>query len=757
MSVKYEVDVEKLRDITGENKNYQCPDELKKKRDRINGMIENNVMFCTLITGYRGTGKTTFVNSIVNNLPQNVVTVVINVAKYKDYEVFIKRFIRELFLQYRVDEENGQEKPESIKQLYLHTFYDLKNINSLEIKKDEEKGLKQCKKKIVTGKVNINLQKILTFLICMVFDFFALWITDKTGQQILGWIAVFITTVLYIFNNIKISTEYQFDNEKIFDQSRKENRIEEKKIYIENLYDDEIAEYHLFNIIRETSIKHKRQLLLVLDEMDKIVEDEKLQRIFSELKPLFLSNYCNVIVVAGKNVDSLLFYEEGKEDSVIDSLFTHQIYVPLCTLDENKLFVERLFTKESHSHIIKSREAQSYLKKIVIRANGNRRKAINLFLGDLVWENEKAYIYLDDDNSNKGFDKLYDVIVKMEEFILSLYEDEKSDEAIYYTYQLLNYIRKQKSSEFNKEQIVELCGVKEEKRTLYIELCSELLKTMEAEKLLYCTNEKYVWIHENNEEKGMRVNYSEISENMALLKELERLFVRFGQVFNVTPRAIKCIRFFFGRKVIQRDEFVKLKECVWISNKIENKNIDDNRLQTLYDNLGELKRKKALWAQELLCLTIKEYSSYDAILLKDIIQKTGMDSWKYHYKRYDAILYDSKKNKILVTEFKFYRNYISGINSRILELLNEMQVVNNQCKRKAIKIEFLLVFLVDGIVPTVRKLLKESIEVVMKEVDQNKEIDVEFLNNMHIEVIALDDTFNNDMSHMLEHLKNTNM
>ena len=749
MSNKYEVDIEKLRDITGESRSYLCPEGLKSEKDRLKGMINNNVMFCALISGYRGTGKTTFVNHIIGNLPEDVITVVINAAKYTNYEVFIKRFIRELFLQYKVDRRKGKDKPESIKQLYLHTFYNLKDTNSLELKRDNENKYEQCKKKTVTGRISINLQKISGFILSMVFSSFVLWASNKIGQQFLGIISAFMTIFLYIFNNIKISTDYQFDDEKNYSHNQKENSTEGKKILIENLYDDEIAEYHLFNALKETSIKEERQLLLVLDEMDKIESTDELRKIFRDLKPLFLSKYCNVIVVAGKNVDTLLYEEEGREDSVIDSLFSQKIYVRLSTLDENKLFIENLFTEKSHMQVVKNNTAQSYMRRTVILANGNRRKLINLLLADIVWENNKPYIYLEDEDEAEGFDRLYNVMSKMEEYILSLYDDIKSDEAIYYTYQLLNCIRTKMGSEFKKTQILNAFIEEEGEPGIYLELCNELLKNMEKEKLLRYSDDKYTWLHENKEENGIKVNYSKISENMTFVKALERLFLKFGGYFGVDGNVFECIRFFFERSVIERMELSKLEECFSIYEEIEKQNIGNSMLQKLYNNVGELKRKKSLWAEKLLCLTIKKSSSYVAISLEDIIKLTGIDNWKYHYGRHDAILYDSSRKKILIAEFKFYQNYLSGIDSKILESLNEIEFIRYQCEHVVIEIEFMLVFLVDTKVPSVRKLLKDSIERMKNKLYEDKRD----LKSTYIEVVALDDSFNDDLKRVMENLR----
>mgnify|MGYP003290798616 CR=1 FL=1 len=72
------------------------------------------------------------------------------------------------------------------------------------------------------------------------------------------------------------------------------------------LYDSEIAEYYVYDELQRID-EQKNNLVFVLDELDK-VEDNELDMIFHDLKPLFLSGNCNFILIAGRNMEKFLAY-----------------------------------------------------------------------------------------------------------------------------------------------------------------------------------------------------------------------------------------------------------------------------------------------------------------------------------------------------------------------------------------------------------------------------------------------------------------
>jgi predicted AAA+ superfamily ATPase len=53
-----------------------------------------------LVSGYRGVGKTSFINRIAEYLKSDFICANINIAKYDGYPRIVKKLIRQLYFQY---------------------------------------------------------------------------------------------------------------------------------------------------------------------------------------------------------------------------------------------------------------------------------------------------------------------------------------------------------------------------------------------------------------------------------------------------------------------------------------------------------------------------------------------------------------------------------------------------------------------------------------------------------------------------------
>jgi len=149
----------------------------------------------------------------------------------------------------------------------------------------------------------------------------------------------------------------------------------------ESLYDDEIAEYHVFNEIKKISNEYGLgKIIFVLDELDKLDED-RIKKIIKELKPLILSPNVISILVAGKNYEKYLDEEQDETDSIADNIFSQKIYIPLVNGERAKEIMKSLFVTEEESALNDS----EYLDEKVVMAEGVIRNMINLILSDITW------------------------------------------------------------------------------------------------------------------------------------------------------------------------------------------------------------------------------------------------------------------------------------------------------------------------------------------------------------------------------------
>lgn len=63
--MKIYLDKKFLQDISRGKQKLLISDEQKEEVERIEGMINQDIRFCGLVTGYRGTGKSSFIHYIL--------------------------------------------------------------------------------------------------------------------------------------------------------------------------------------------------------------------------------------------------------------------------------------------------------------------------------------------------------------------------------------------------------------------------------------------------------------------------------------------------------------------------------------------------------------------------------------------------------------------------------------------------------------------------------------------------------------------
>lgn len=134
--MKIYLDKKFLQDISSGEQELLISDEQKEEMERIEGMISQDIRFCSLVTGYRGTGKSSFVHYILKKYmdekcekedeeKKKIVVITYNAAKYKNYETFLRRFVRELY--FHMNQTQFPETPPTLllllPELYLTSFY----------------------------------------------------------------------------------------------------------------------------------------------------------------------------------------------------------------------------------------------------------------------------------------------------------------------------------------------------------------------------------------------------------------------------------------------------------------------------------------------------------------------------------------------------------------------------------------------------------------------------------------------------------
>lgn len=735
MSTKVELDNEKLKDITGNHNYYICPENLEGYKKRIIGMIKNEIMFCTVVTGYRGTGKTAFVESIVRELPKNVIPITINATKYKEYNVFIKRFIREIYLRYK------GIKPDYLEHLFLHTFFEVKdseyhvfqNNNNYEKEDTESTKRKTVKEFAANNFVKWMIEVLLTLLPVVSGKILKL----KFGSEIIS-ILLLVSFIVY-----NILSFYQINhssiNESGAEKKEKETKEEEHKrdVVIETLYDDEIAEYQLFNAL-EKSKEEGKSLLFILDEVDKI-PDEELLKLFNDLKPVLLSQHCNVIVVAGKNMNRLMF-KRNEEDSIIGNMFSQEVYVPLSSTSENTQFINKLLKDKKE---IENVNYQNWVKQIIVESWGNKRKLINLVLSKVEWENKHAYLMIDENEINHTYEKMYNVISSMEEHIFLTYEEVEADEMIYRVYRWLDRIEDYRNEILSTELIIN--SEDKEVADEYKSDCDQLLFLMSEEHLIKKNNAGYVWDFSSNAMSSIKdnTNYDVISGSVTRIKEVENLLVSFGKYNDSNINNFnEALNYFYINGVLRENQYLKFfREVLPKTVKMDKDDLDYLSSNDCMQKTKQFYRYKPMMVEKMLEWTLCMKTGFDKRDDDNILNHVGR--FENIGAKFDIILDDSESNKKLVVETKYYRNYSSSISSKILETISKMQMSESLNSQES-SIIYVIVLFIDQKSEKIQEMLKNQFQSLIKSI---------LIENIRINCVTINEEFSRDMDHLIKEIR----
>jgi hypothetical protein len=430
--LKIEIDAKKICNSPKEDINGQLIDiDIDEAITQLTQQLIYGNNSCFLVSGYRGTGKTSLIRSIEKKLSswENVVFVHLNFSKYEQYSLVLRKLIRETYLtlskskSYENIQKNNPKLTENIEKLYERTFSEvLYNYNNKTLKEVEG-----------TLQIDINLKNTVKVIAsaCIVI-LASLNISLNLVSILSKYINIFIliaSTLWFSFEVIKLSVKYV----------RRKTEVEE--INRKTLYDDEIAEYHIKNILSQIKSENVK-LIFVLDELDKIENEDEIEKIISDLKPLLLSNLASFIIISGQKLYYKFTNSNIIDDSVLSSIFSKVIHVSLSTQDcLGNVFNNCLINKDSINNELISKFRDS----LILDSNRTLRRLFNLISQKIIWENNKSYLYIDDNDlevlkTDSSLLNLIDGIVE-KEIDSSDYDAGIKD---FFTYQLYIWIKKMK-------------------------------------------------------------------------------------------------------------------------------------------------------------------------------------------------------------------------------------------------------------------------------------------------------------------------
>lgn len=380
---------------------------------------------CYLISGYRGSGKTSFIKKVeidlqtkirANNTDtsfKHIFFVYTNFSRYESQTYLLRKLIRGLFFSMtstenkdifdsikRMDESKSIENRISttIETLFLRTFHDISS--SRKFSSEENIGID----------LKINFKKILKIFLKIVLPIFVLifWsLNTKLNwfnlSSIFDYLIIVLSGGVSIFNAVDLSLSFQFSTSKKKEFSKK------------TLYDDEIADYHFNNILKLLS-DNKFKVVFVLDELDK-VEDKDADKLIKEMKPYLVSGLSSFIVVAGQQLYYKYYSSQSDDDSVLSTLFSRMVHISLFPISQLQQIFKSISLLSDEKEI---EQIQPYLDYLKYKSKLVPRRFINLIRQEITWTKEKAEAVFNPTENMQNYSK-YSKILSI---IQNIYEKE---------------------------------------------------------------------------------------------------------------------------------------------------------------------------------------------------------------------------------------------------------------------------------------------------------------------------------------------
>lgn len=494
--------------------------------------IEQELYFgnptCFLVSGYRGAGKTSFIRKIEYNLTSNnnsdVVFIYANILKYDDFSLILRKIIRGVYLSFH--KENYKESLQKLdertsnylKLLFQKTFFDVISSSKESVSKE----------KIESSKLELDVKKllILFFLVLTIFNLkFNLINLYLPEVNVLIFVAALILAVINYFKIEKSTTNKISDN---LEMNSKE------------LYDDEIAEYHILTILKNIR-DNKIKLIFVFDELDKIEDANDIELLITGLKPIMLSGLASFLLVTGQRLSYRYNQSHMMDDSIISSVFSKIIHVPLLS---SRSFIEIFENLLLDRTDINNKIVKFYVSSLILSSNKIPRRFLNLIRKDIVWENNNSYLEINDEDLNayETDSELLNIIDKIGDNEISGEYDEVIKDFL--VSQLLIWSRRmklKKSVEFTAKSIYNLNedyspSYPKEYLSQLDDICTLLLDRMVENRLLELREDDdetkvYKWIKdvkiksENFEEDALSVKSKFLEQFIDLEKFVRDIYI----------------------------------------------------------------------------------------------------------------------------------------------------------------------------------------------------------------------------------------
>lgn len=370
---------------------------------------------CYLISGYRGSGKSSFIMMLEDKVKEmkkknddksivvkDVLFIHTSFSKYHSQTVLLRKLIRSLYQGLldtepykKVGTNNGLsiQDVEDIKNLYERTFFDKTHSVTTSDKKET----------ILVLNIDIKALAKLVFPVLSLFLFATnLYYSFLSLDRLINWMGSFLSLIACIIGAIDLSWKYQ------------RTKLNQSDIVRKSLYDDEIADYHFIKTLK--CLGPKYNLVFVLDELDK-VDEEDLESLLKEMKPHLVSGLATFIAVAGQHLYYKYASSSLEDDAILSSIFSKVIHINLL---DNKylqdLFINTIIKDPAQYKSTEIAFLKQYADYLTFQSKRVPRKFISLIREELTYHDGRAVIIKNEKGGNYAiYSSILDVIRKVDQ------------------------------------------------------------------------------------------------------------------------------------------------------------------------------------------------------------------------------------------------------------------------------------------------------------------------------------------------------
>ena len=653
-----------------------------------------------LVSGYRGAGKTTFVNNLVKKLEKhNVHFVRLNFSKYEEVSIVLRKLIRELYLTLQdtkmIYKIKDNDLVNQIKLLYDHTFFEISTYSSFMQVKERSSEL------TVTSKISDILKKLLPVMAVLLSGLnLKIGLLESFNKHI--DLIILLASLLWV----------TFANTEIKHILSKRNSTSDEKIR-KSLYDDEIAEYHLKNSLTGLE-KQGIRVVFVFDEIDKIDNNHDVINLISDLKPLILSNLASFIIVSGQKLYYKLLSSKFDDDSIMGSIFTRSIHVPLVNDFELQTLFKSYLKNES---ILENQNVKNYLNSVILDSNRTLRRFINLIQQDVVWHENEAYINVaENDNTLITDTRILNIVNSIIEHYIDNtdYEEGIKD---FLSYQLFIWVKKMKLKGSMQFLATDIFSFSDDLSSDYPvwyeielnELCVQLIKKLVDENLLASVENKeveenqYRWSNQasidssaiGNDIANTKITYLE--EMINIEKYSREIISNLGLDADGNSIGLKrMIGILVNNGIVNSNWIEPKNERIFdLSNKVRHGNrfsIEEiEELMKAKNQINFLRNEMFLGFTRMILKNLISDEGY-SVLTTDAVNRTNFDIIAKHDVKSDIVFEVLIRTNLTYRDRDFFHRYTDQLNkyNQVTNKANKLVVViYSRNNRKGMNADYL--------------------------------------------------------------------